>query len=88
MRELTDLELDAVGGGFLNANGNGGTGGTAILAVVLQRNSAIQVGVNVGTAASFNVNSAQQSNSSSIGSGGGGGGGGGGGMMPPPHHPM
>jgi hypothetical protein len=67
MRELTDMELDAVGGGFLNANGNGGTGGKAILAVVLQRNRAIQVGVNVITAASFNVNAATQANSSSIG---------------------
>ena len=64
MRELTDTELDAVGGGFFNANG---AGSKAILAVVVQRNRAIQVGVNFVTAGSFNVNAAQQSNASAIG---------------------
>ena len=64
MRELTDMELDAVGGGFFNATGDGSK---AILAVVVQRNRAIQVGVNVGTVGSFNVNAATQSNTSSIG---------------------
>ena len=64
MRELIDKELDAVGGGFFNANG---AGSKAILAVVVQRNRAIQVGVNFVTAGSFNVNAAQQSNASAIG---------------------
>jgi len=64
MRELTDMELDAVGGGIFNANG---AGSKAILAVVLQRNRAIQVGVNVITAGSFNVNAATQANASTIG---------------------
>jgi hypothetical protein len=63
MRELTDMELDAVGGGFFNAN----NGSEAIFAVVVQRNRAIQVGVNAFTVGSFNVNAATQSNTSSIG---------------------
>jgi hypothetical protein len=64
MRELTDTELDAVGGGIFNANG---AGSKAIFAVVLQRNRDIQVGVNLVTAGSFNVNAGDQSNSSRIG---------------------
>ena len=64
MRELIDKELDAVGGGFFNANGDGSK---AILAVVVQRNRAIQVGVNAFTVGSFNVNAASQSNASTIG---------------------
>jgi hypothetical protein len=66
MRELIDKELDAVGGGFFNAN----NGSEAIFAVVVQRNRAIQVGVNAFTVGSSNVNVATQSNTSSIGSAG------------------
>ena len=64
MRELIDKELDAVGGGFFNANG---AGSEAIFAVVVQRNRAIQVGVNAFTIGSFNVNAASQANASAIG---------------------
>ena len=64
MRELTDKELDAVGGGIFNANGNNSK---AIFAVVVQRNRAIQVGVNAFTIGSFNVNAASQANASTIG---------------------
>ena len=67
MRELTETEIDAVSGGFFNATG---AGSRAILAFVSQRNSATQIGVNLGAANSFNVNAASQSNSSSIGGGG------------------
>ena len=44
MRELTDMELDAVSGGHGN----------------------IQIDVNILTTGSFNVNTVQQSNTSSI----------------------
>jgi len=71
MRELTDMELDAVSGGFAVALG--GNNATAIQARVRQSNFAVQVGVNDDSPGGLNVNAAHQSNSSSIGSGGGGG---------------
>ena len=64
MRELTDKELDAVGGGIFNANG---AGSKAILAVVVQRNRVPQLAVNFFTVGSFNVNAATQANASAIG---------------------
>jgi len=65
MRELTDMELDAVSGGFAVAVAGGNA--TAIQARVRQRNFAVQVGVNDDSPAGFNVNAADQSNSSHIG---------------------
>jgi hypothetical protein len=65
MRELTDMELDAVSGGFLNhATGNGGIG-----ANIFQRNSASQ---HAEVEESHNVTLVQavsQSNSVSISNG-------------------